>query len=365
MNEKKIQTVDILIAVAKSGGVENVINMMTNYFCSKDINVRVVQLVYEGDKWLEKEDCFYHLLSGRDGHTLQEFVAEYSLFIKKNGIPNVVVAEAWPYMCYVARMALSLCDSSNTKVISHLHAPLSEYARAGYGDMSHIGLANGHLVISSRISSELEGNVIGKLMDVYNPVDFKKIDAYVRNEEVEKRDDVKKLFFVGRISPEKSLETVLKAISISSDRWQLHIVGAGEPEYENKIKEISKDLGLKENKNIYFYGWQSEPWKIAKDADYIVIASAYEGFPLVAVEALHLGIPVISTPVSGISELVQPGVTGYLFPYNDYEMLGKILKCISKGLFPKIDMCTCVNKVKVYECNNALNDMYEKIINMV
>ena len=59
-------TVDILIAVAQKGGVENVINMTAPYLKRNGWEVRVVQLVWEGVAWVTEDIPFYPLLEGRE-----------------------------------------------------------------------------------------------------------------------------------------------------------------------------------------------------------------------------------------------------------------------------------------------------------
>ena len=89
--------IDILLAVAEKGGAENVINMVVPYLQNqRNWDVRVVQLVWEGHTWTDKETPFYPLLMGREGHTLEEFVEAYAGFLKENGIPDMVLATAWP-----------------------------------------------------------------------------------------------------------------------------------------------------------------------------------------------------------------------------------------------------------------------------
>ena len=144
--------IDILIAVAEKGGVENVIKMLVPHLENcRGWKVRVVQLIWEGTRWLDESIQFYPLIYGREGHTSDEFVEAYVSFVKENGAPDAVLATAWPYMCYVAKKALTMTGNTSCKVISWLHGPVERYKAAGYGGYEQLALADAHLAISKTI----------------------------------------------------------------------------------------------------------------------------------------------------------------------------------------------------------------------
>ena len=59
-------------------------------------------------------------------------------------------------------------------------------------------------------------------------------------------------------------------------------------------------------------GYQSNPYKALASAKAFLMASRYEGTPMSVLEAMALGVPVVSTATDGIADVVKPGVTGYL-----------------------------------------------------
>lgn len=348
--------VDIIIAVAERGGIENIINSVALYLKNNGWEIRVVQLVWEGVEWLFKEIPFFPLLQGRNGHDLQEFARVYSKFIDENGAPDVVLATAWPYMCYVAKQAAFL-SKTEFKTISWLHAPVERYAMAGYGGYDSLEFADVHFAISELIYQGIIQNCKDSLVyRVNNPVDMSVVKC-VRN--VGKNTHEKQCFFVGRISEEKRLEIIIRALAKVKNSWKLHIIGTGKAAYLNKLHQLAKEQGV--FGDIIWYGWKEKPWLYTQNADALIIASEYEGFPLAAIEAQANGIPVISTPVSGITELINPGVNGYVFPFNDYNALAKILGAVGEGILPKIEAAACRNSVKKYNAKNALADLKTKL----
>jgi glycosyltransferase involved in cell wall biosynthesis len=69
--------------------------------------------------------------------------------------------------------------------------------------------------------------------------------------------------------------------------------------------------------NVLFHGAVSEPWDLLRAADLFVLASEIEGLPLVVLEAMSQGVPVVATDVGGMPEAVIDDVTGFLVPPGD------------------------------------------------
>ncbi len=349
---------DILIAVAQQGGVENVINMTALDFKKRGWDVRVIQLVWEGFSWVAEEIPFFPLLEGRNGHDLEELVQAYAEFLHKNGVPQAILAVAWPYMCYVGKKA-ALLNQTEITVLSWLHAPVQQYRQAGFGGYESLSIADGHLAISSRIGQDIKNHGGGLVQQIHNPVDFGR--CAVKRQK--KNGMGRTLFYAGRLSAEKHIETMIWALGKTKDPWELHLLGDGNREYKDFLMQTAKESQV--SGRIRWYGWKENPWVYAGEADAFVLASEYEGFPLAAIEAQANGIPVIATPVSGITDLLKPGVNGFLFPIGDAGALAEILDAMSSGALPSIDPEICQNAVSGFRMEYALADLSCKLKEMV
>ncbi len=349
--------IDIIIAVAERGGVENVINRTAAYLQQKKHTVRVVQMVWEGVEWVEQGVAHFPLLYGREGHSLEEFAEEYQGFLEREGMPEIILAAAWPYMSYVAKAAV-LQKHARIPVVSWLHAPAERYQAAGYGGYESLWYADAHFAISGSIYNAICRHGGKQVYRIYNPVDF---SGFAGTESEEAQREMGRLFYVGRISPEKHLEVIIKALAMTRQKWELSIVGTGEEPLERSLKQKAERLGVAER--IKWLGWQEKPWKCAAVADAVVLASEYEGAPLTAIEALACGRTVISTPVEGVKELIVPGKTGYLFGFGDSGMLAEILDAMSDGVLVPMDTKACRAAVACYESGRALQDFEWKLQN--
>jgi glycosyltransferase involved in cell wall biosynthesis len=152
-------------------------------------------------------------------------------------------------------------------------------------------------------------------LDRINPIDTKRISSNIS------------ILSVGRLSREKDQLSLLKAIeNLIGDFPQisLHIIGEG-PERNRLERYISKN---QLDKYCFLEGQQPEDVVLRSmaGAQIFVMTSFMEGLPIVLMEAMATGIPVIAPCVAGIPELVHDGVNGLLYPPTDWKKLEYCIK---------------------------------------
>jgi colanic acid/amylovoran biosynthesis glycosyltransferase len=135
-----------------------------------------------------------------------------------------------------------------------------------------------------------------------------------------------RLVCVARLSPEKGhaglIEAFARVVQSGVDA-ELELLGDG-PDAERISAQI-RDLGLETR--VFMRGQVPEDLALAamSQATAVVLASFMEGLPVVLMEALALGVPVIAPCVAGIPELVEHGVSGLTFPPGDWASLTRVL----------------------------------------
>ena len=102
----------------------------------------------------------------------------------------------------------------------------------------------------------------------------------------------------------------------------LIIIGEG-PDRKN-LKKMIEDFDLE--KSVYLLGYQKFPDPFYHEMDVFVMPSLFEGFGLVAVEAMHFGLPIIATNVDSLPEIIKDGVTGYLCPAENAKSLSAVME---------------------------------------
>jgi glycosyltransferase involved in cell wall biosynthesis len=116
---------------------------------------------------------------------------------------------------------------------------------------------------------------------------------------------------IGRLSHEKGNDRLLEACALLKNNgydFRLWLIGDG-PEQQS-LQRISKELGLDDQ--VQFLGFQRNPYPYIANADLIVVPSRSEGLSTVVTESLVLGKPVVTTPCSGMQELLGDSQYGFI-----------------------------------------------------
>jgi len=143
--------------------------------------------------------------------------------------------------------------------------------------------------------------------------------------------DIQRLICVARLSEQKGHLTLVEAAALVAARFpNLELLFVGDGPMRPQIEEAIGQHHL--HKNVRLLGWKSslEIRELVLSSRAMVLSSFAEGLPVVIMEALALGRPVISTSVMGIPDLVIPGDTGWLVPPADPTALaGAMEECLS------------------------------------
>ena len=133
-------------------------------------------------------------------------------------------------------------------------------------------------------------------------------------------DHAKAVGFVGRLSAEKGPDVFLRmALGVREASPRTHFLVVGEGPMQKQLQGFIGQFDL--TSTVHLAGTQTDMPAVLAEIDVLVSASHSEAMPLVLMEAMASGIPVVATRVGGIPDLVQHGVTGWLANAGDYEGL--------------------------------------------
>jgi N-acetylgalactosamine-N,N'-diacetylbacillosaminyl-diphospho-undecaprenol 4-alpha-N-acetylgalactosaminyltransferase len=186
-------------------------------------------------------------------------------------------------------------------------------------------------------------NIKRPIQVIYNPVDIKYVEAKSKDEVPYEFD--KNIFYfihVGGFRPQKNISLLVQAFSLLKGLpCKLILIGGG------ILEEILKQevINLNIRNDVFFGGWDTNPFKYISRSNCLVLSSNAEGFPNVILETLACGKAVISTDCSsGPRELLAPATDLHCKAINSYEI-------------GEYGILTPVNDVKTLSA--AMKKMYE------
>lgn len=165
--------------------------------------------------------------------------------------------------------------------------------------------------------------------------------------------------YVGRITYQKNPEKLVDVFKIlyeMNPQIKVAVVGTGD-KFEEFVNLIEKN-GL--NENIEILGFMDNPLKLLYSSKVMVMTSRYEGLPMTVLEAMALGVPIVSTPVDGLKEIVFNGENGFLV--NDTREIAVRLNEIIQDENMRSDMSN--RSIEIFD--NMMNiEKYRNIISGV
>ena len=137
---------------------------------------------------------------------------------------------------------------------------------------------------------------------------------------------------VGRLSPEKDFATLIRAFHLVRKQRECRLIIIGEGPLRPALEKLIAGLGLQDS--IALPGHTKNPYAYMKRAALLAFSSIAEGSGNVLIEAMALGVPVVSTDCPyGPSETLAGGKYGALVPVGDHEALAKaMLDTLAKPL---------------------------------
>jgi UDP-D-galactose:(glucosyl)LPS alpha-1,6-D-galactosyltransferase len=232
-------------------------------------------------------------------------------FIRESA-PDVLLATD---PVFVRAALLARGGNTAPRVFSWLHFAVDRVANRRW-----LVPADGHLAISTQIADEIQSlGAHHAPVTVGNPLpvsDYRLIPMPA---------PPARILYIGRLqNHQKRVDLLLAALGRLKDReFGLDIIGDG-PD-RDMLHELAEREGIQDR--VVWHGWSADPWAPVKAATVLVLPSDFEGFPMVLLEALAHGIPVVATDCNaGPRDIVQPGANGFLVPIDDPAALAEALQ---------------------------------------
>ena len=289
-----------LLSSNQFSGAENVvcqiISMLkdkTDYdmiYCSPDGKIRTA---------LDQRSIPFQPLEKMNCHSLRSIIKQYK--------PDLIHAHD------VRASILAAKFSRSCRIISHIHANHMGLRKITLKSLLYfITLPKyKHIFWVSQSAYDnfyFKNAVKNKSSILYNTVNIQDIQKRAAADQNTYTFDV---VYLGRLTYQKNPQRLIEVMKLCIDKiphLQCAIIGDGELRQE--AEALIRQHGLENN--IHLLGYRNNPAKILQSAKVMLLVSRYEGTPMCALEAMALGVPIVSTPTDGMCELVDDGETGFL-----------------------------------------------------
>ncbi len=196
-------------------------------------------------------------------------------------------------------------------------------------------ISNSNLMIEEYLIKGI-GNR-GRFTTIYSGIDTKKFNIRKTS------NKIPIITIIARFAEGKGHEYFIKAAKKILEERKARFLIVGDGELKKKIKNQIIDLGL--DNNIEMLGERKDIPQILSKTDIFVLPTLWEGTPRTIFESMAARVPVITTPVGGIPEIIKDNKTGFLVePRNSNELAKKIVFVLDNKIL--------VNKV----VNNAFRE---------
>jgi len=251
-------------------------------------------------------------------------------------------------------LTIGLLQGKKSLLTVHgLHEGLHRLERIPFGRLMkwiivHLYMNRFHRIIAlSNVDKNTLKNIKcrkERIVVISNGIDQGKFE---KQEQFIEKSKIKKILCVARFASNKGYEDLIKALKIVKDRkddFLAYFVGSiSEQSYFKLLTNMIAEMGLGNNIRIYTSVSNSRLTDCYLKSDIFVLASRVETLPLVILEAMYAGLPIVATRVGGIPDMIIDGVNGYLVESGNSEQLAdKLLKllqdkdlCVKFGQFNK------------------------------
>jgi glycosyltransferase involved in cell wall biosynthesis len=238
----------------------------------------------------------------------------------------------WP-LTVAAIIARSL-SGVTTKLVVSDHAVLSDHYRSRATQAAlrlttrlfypradvRVSVSGG----AARDLATLSGLPVATFTVIHNPAELPVKIASSREAEGLWGEGRPRILTVGKLKEEKDQQLLVRAFAQLKGVPNARLMIAGDGPLLEPLQALVRELGIAER--VVFPGYVADPWPLYASADLFVLPSREESFGNVLVEALHAGLPIVSTRNTGAFEILDGGRFGALVDKADAEAFANAIE---------------------------------------
>ena len=324
MRNKK-QNVLFFIESLAGGGAEKVLSTLVQHFDKSKLDVTVC-VVSGGGRYEDevKQCCNYKALLNIPSSPIERVIYKikhhliykwlpmwlvYMLFVPKGNDVEVAFVEGF------ATKLMAASTNEKARKVAWVHIDLHRFHWTKEVFHSHKEEEDAYncydaIVVVSKTAEDAiqqEFNLTVPVQTIYNPVDYASILGLSEQKKyIIPRSHACRLVSVGRFSKQKAYMRLLSIVKrLRDEGYDIELWLLGDGTEKEAMQEFVSNNNLKDV--VTFFGFLSNPYQYLVQGDLFVCSSISEGFSTAITEALILGLPVVSTEVSGVREQLNNG----------------------------------------------------------
>lgn len=296
----------------------------------------------------------------------------HSLYKELMKIPQDSIVHVHIAQAYVPEVVYRVCKKKNIPYIAHIRGnpePSSFIGKLILNPYKKIFLSkvlrNAYKIIAlnedyRNLFSKLYKIDKSKFVVIPNATDFR----IIKNKNLHFNSKLKNILFVGRLTDEKNVESIIQALSLLKDKFiKFKIAGSGE--YKQKLINLVKELKL--NKRVIFLGElnRNDLYNEYLRSDLVLLPSKYECFSSVLLEAMATGTPIIASDIPGTRNVIKNGYNGLLVKHTPEKIAEAIEKLIKNPKLREKLARNGLKEVKKYSWDKIVEQtekVYEEVL---
>lgn len=304
--------ITFLLASLGSGGAERVVSLLVNKMVERGHQVEVICLKFN-DVYYQTDSRVKVTLAMQQTKNRLTELFWLRKYIKKQK-PDVVIPFTEGVYCFTI---LSLLGTGIPIIASERLDPAAMSKTRKLLKRLLLPFADWLVVQTQSIKEYFPKKIQKKTSIIYNPVVtevFREIDNGQLT--IENKGKLNRIISVGRLYPQKNQEMMIRAFAMVADEfpdWQLVIYGEGPLRAELEFLVSSFKL----QDRVLLPGRTEQVVEELRKSKIFCMSSDYEGMSNAMIEAICVGLPVISTKVSGTEELIKDGENGFIVEIDD------------------------------------------------
>lgn len=298
------------------GGAQKVVTILAEHYADRGFDVDVCALLFPDHFYDLPPHVHYLDFTGGEGsrwkrvpfwlHTIRSYVRREK--------PDVIIS----FVARINVLALIACTGLNVRIIVSERNDPRHDNRGVLGDvMTKMLYLRAERIVfqTERALDYFPERIRRKGIIIFNPVTVTEFAS---------KNKSKHIVNVAKMSPQKNqkmlIEAFGKVIKAHPD-YQLWIYGEGE--LREELEDLTRELRLQDS--VFMPGAKKNVHELIKDAELFVLSSDYEGLSNALLEAMMMGITVISTDCAGSNEAIRDGENGMLVPVGDKDALARAM----------------------------------------